>query len=991
MSAIYFDARISGTQLQADINKINRQLSGMSKDFTKTGKKVDSTFSKMSSGFKNLMPVATFATASLMLKKMGQDAYKFSTDFSKAMREVQTISQAVQNDFGGISKAILDMAANGPHDAIRLAEAYYQIVSAGYDGAKGLELLRVASESATAGITETKTAADGLTTILNAWGKDASEAGKVADVMFKTVEKGKTTFGELASGIAQVAPMASAMNISFEEVSAAIASLTKQGNSTSMAITQIRQAIISANEVLGDGWSKSMSFQEGLQAIRDMAGGSDTKLQEMMGRVEGMNAVLALTGDNAKEAAKDLDAMTVATGSMKKAYNEMMLEADNQWSVVHNKWQRELKKIGDLLQTGSIDLAKSLNELLTDRDADIIKPEVSNAINNFATEIDGLGTREEKLKAITERIIELKNASIKLGDEENKLKKQQPGGLQRGLEAFNRGIGLGTMFSPGLVKQKELAIIKDDISINNGVQKELAKLYNEVLANKDSEVDVSGGKASATKEAKTLKTALENIKKYKEKLGTGSIEQDVTLYLKIANEQEFIDKTGREIRERLQEALNAIEMKPISSKSTKGLISTKEIKGQLKPMKQLTAEEEKRLKIQAKQLDEIDFQKEAYQDLADGLSGAADIVDALSYAVGTLDDELGRALGSFADIINSSGNLAASLASGNIAGAVSSGIGILGGFLSLLVGGFNDIKETTEDLKDVLYLIESIEKAKSKMTSKEWTKYTEFQMKELEKKISNSMQKYDPYGIAGLYDTTKISIVIDYFKKISDMQGGLTESQQEMLDNFIEWYSEYNDLLNETNQRLTGATKDGIADSIVEGFRNGYSSAEDFAKNFEELMKTAILNALKVKIIEGSLDQWYADFAEASKDGLTEDEMKILGKSWDVMIARQKVLYDNMEKVTGMDFDYDLADTPKGLTGAIKGITEESAGIIAGQMYASREVQQKTYMTGLEQLDAINQSVTHLATIADNTSHNKRLKQVEEGINETNRILKDRL
>ncbi|MGC9355908.1 MAG: phage tail tape measure protein, partial [Mariniphaga sp.] len=90
------------------------------------------------------------------------------------------------------------------------------------------------------------------------------------------MEKGKTTFPELASNIAQVAPLAASMNITFEEVAASVASLTKQGVNTPMAFTQIRQAILSVNDVLGDGWQKSMTFQEALQKVRDMAGGSDT-------------------------------------------------------------------------------------------------------------------------------------------------------------------------------------------------------------------------------------------------------------------------------------------------------------------------------------------------------------------------------------------------------------------------------------------------------------------------------------------------------------------------------------------------------------------------------------------------------------------------------------------------------------------------------------------------------------------------------------------
>src|SRR6056297_1227154 len=153
--------------------------------------RADSQFRKMRGVVQNLLPVASFAAAGLAMKRLISDTYRFSSDFSKAMREVQTISQAVRDDFQGISDEILNLAAISPDGAIQLANAYYQIVSAGYDGAEGMKVLEVSSRAATAGITETKVAADGITTVLNAWGKSFTEAESVADAMFKTVEKGK--------------------------------------------------------------------------------------------------------------------------------------------------------------------------------------------------------------------------------------------------------------------------------------------------------------------------------------------------------------------------------------------------------------------------------------------------------------------------------------------------------------------------------------------------------------------------------------------------------------------------------------------------------------------------------------------------------------------------------------------------------------------------------------------------------------------------------
>src|SRR5690606_6206934 len=140
----------------------------------------------------------------------------------------------------------------------------------------------------------------------------ADEANEVADIMFATVDRGKISFEELASNIATVAPLAAASGISFREIGGAISTLTKQGVPASVALTQIRSSIIAANEILGDGAFATLTYQEGLQKVADMAGGSQNKLKEYAGRIEAVNAILSLTGANAEGASEDLDAMARA-------------------------------------------------------------------------------------------------------------------------------------------------------------------------------------------------------------------------------------------------------------------------------------------------------------------------------------------------------------------------------------------------------------------------------------------------------------------------------------------------------------------------------------------------------------------------------------------------------------------------------------------------------------------------------------------------------
>ncbi|WP_067145340.1 phage tail tape measure protein [Pseudotamlana agarivorans] len=319
----------------------------------------------LSSSIAKINPFAALAVgATVAFSKIAADAYQLAKGFENAMKEVETISEATQKNFKGISDQVFNLSRISPDGPEKLAKAYYQIVSAGYDGAKGLKLLETATKAATAGVTDTITAADGITTVLNAFKLDAEEAENVADILFKTVQLGKTTFSELASSMSTVAPIAASANIDFNQVSAAIATLTKQGVPTAQAMTQIRAAIVGVNKVLGDGWSETLTLQEAFGVLSDEANGSQVELQKMVGTIEAVGAILGTTGKNAKGAAEDLKAVSNATGAASDATDRMLSSNTNQLQILQNRIKASTKGIGEVVLTMSNTIAKGLNKAL---------------------------------------------------------------------------------------------------------------------------------------------------------------------------------------------------------------------------------------------------------------------------------------------------------------------------------------------------------------------------------------------------------------------------------------------------------------------------------------------------------------------------------------------------------------------------------------------------------------------------------------------------
>ena len=305
-------------------------------------------------------------------------------EFEAGLKNVNTILNLSNEELKQYGNRLLDISKKVGISGKDLTDAFYQAASAGVSAGDSIQFLEVAAKAANAGLSSTETAVDGLTTVINAFHLQTSEAGEIADVMFQTVKLGKTTFEELASSLSDVAPIAAASNVEFKEVSAAIASLTKQGVPTSQAITQIKASIIAMNEQLGDGWANTMTLQGGMQAMADKAGGSQVKLKELTGRVEAMGAILGLTGDNARTAAEDLTAMTTAVGEMNRAFE---------------------------IQTESLDF--KIKRLNTSFDALVISmtenfaPALSWVMENFAGGLDIIFGKDPDIAAKENRIVSL--------------------------------------------------------------------------------------------------------------------------------------------------------------------------------------------------------------------------------------------------------------------------------------------------------------------------------------------------------------------------------------------------------------------------------------------------------------------------------------------------------------------------------------------------------------------------------------------------------
>lgn len=348
-------AKQAQTGVTNAISAIERAGSGIESTFSKIKGSVLGGFADIAKGMAGL---TAMLQAGNFLKTLVDDAAKFNL----AMKEVSTLSEDVARNFQQYKGQVVDMTTQIPIGATEAANALYQIESAGHHGADGLNVLRESAKGAIGGITDTATTADAITTILNAYKMEASEAKRVSDLLFTTVRLGKTNMSQLGTTIAQVAPVAASFGVSIEDVLAAIASLTKQGTKTSVAVRQVRDAITATTKSMGDNAFQGRSFLDAMDEVAQKAQGSNNALRQDLGTLQALNAVLSLTGKNSQAARQDVIDMQDSAGAAEAAYEKMASNAGAQTTLLRNNILKNILPMADEIRSMSGDIAKFMNE-----------------------------------------------------------------------------------------------------------------------------------------------------------------------------------------------------------------------------------------------------------------------------------------------------------------------------------------------------------------------------------------------------------------------------------------------------------------------------------------------------------------------------------------------------------------------------------------------------------------------------------------------------
>lgn len=350
---------IESSGAEKAIDSIQKKTSSLGEGMQKAGKTI--------SGWGNTLTKTVTAGG----VAVGGVAFKTAMDFEDSMAKINTIANLTADgaevSYGQMEKAIMDLSNQTGVSASAIAEDIYNAISAGQGVGDAVNFVSNSTKLAKSGFAETGQSLDVLTTILNAYGMEASEVTRVSDVLIQTQNLGKTTVGELSSTMGKVIPTAKAYDVSLEQVAAGYTIMTANGIATAETTTYMNSMLnefgksgTKVSDILKTKTGKSFSELQAqgytlgdcLQIVNEAAREQGVSFMDMWGSAEAAKAGVTLLGDSSQTFNERLQEMNASTGSTDAAFQKL-----DTTSLKLSKVLNEAKNI-------LIDLGGTLIELL---------------------------------------------------------------------------------------------------------------------------------------------------------------------------------------------------------------------------------------------------------------------------------------------------------------------------------------------------------------------------------------------------------------------------------------------------------------------------------------------------------------------------------------------------------------------------------------------------------------------------------------------------
>ena len=343
--------------------------------------------------------VAAAAAVAAAFGKIVFEAGKMAMEFETAFAQIQGLVGLSKEEVEELEKAARELGPSFGKSSQEAADALFFITSAGLRGADAIDVLEASLKASAIGLGDVNAIANTATAAMNTYGASNLSGTEAVEALAEAVRLGQFAPEELASSLGQVIPISNELGISFQETTGLIAGLTKTGLPASQAVTGIKAAMQAFLKPTSEAQAmlekygfttdevKDSIEQDGflgtMVKLREAFGENEEDFTRVIGSIEGLNGVLALTGENVEVNQEIVAQMTDEFLIMDEAMAIVEDTAQHKFNVAMEKTKDSLLEIG-------LALIEKLQPYLDDFLAWIDEhgPAIEEGFDNIFTTID---------------------------------------------------------------------------------------------------------------------------------------------------------------------------------------------------------------------------------------------------------------------------------------------------------------------------------------------------------------------------------------------------------------------------------------------------------------------------------------------------------------------------------------------------------------------------------------------------------------------------
>lgn len=351
--------------ISATTKKIGLNIGKLGLISTVTSARMERSFNRVSTAAMQIGHSGTAIGLGLLIP-LGL-ATKAAMDFEAQMGNVATIVDTTKENMDTMGDAVLRMSRRIPKPVADLTESLYQIRSAGVGAADAMHVLEVSSKLSISGLSSATEATKAVTSAMVSFKTQGLSADQIANSFFLTVKEGKTKMEAINESFGSTALIVSNAGVSLQEFNAATAAMTNAGFMASEAQTALRGATIALIKPTGEmvdvlasmGYTgvdagnqlikKMGGLVAAMDAIKNASKGTGDNINKAFGRVQGLNALISLTGNQAASFKANLKEQMEAADALSGAYAKQLGTSAAQMQLFQNRVRGLGISIGSLL------------------------------------------------------------------------------------------------------------------------------------------------------------------------------------------------------------------------------------------------------------------------------------------------------------------------------------------------------------------------------------------------------------------------------------------------------------------------------------------------------------------------------------------------------------------------------------------------------------------------------------------------------------------